>query len=1007
MVDETTPTTDTIAEGGGEQSRPKLDEINERPGQTDSLEARRRAANESDRYAAEDLAVEDGQVRVSDDTLKQQAAEDSVYDPDDLRVTDDGRVEAKRSAPEKVSLTLWDESDPSGEVAWVGPDGRRIDTGTRAGARGDPYFARVDVPDTEGEWRLQVGDRTVETVDVGPAGAARDVTSEELNRAWNGNVIELDEDRGTATASESPSAYQEARAASADPDVVAGAGADEALQAGAEPEQLSPRNPISETEGEQIADRIDGPQADQGESRTISDPTDLNDADDNRAVRERVASQLDGVSADEVDIVATGSGYEAVGPGGETVTSLGSGGGVPGRQPTDATFDGSRSVGDRSTGAGATAGLEAARRQARQQVAGQSDRIDEADVQTEVVDGRVEASVDQPRRISDPSEVEGQTERVLENRGEVRASVNRYGQRQLDQQAISTGTRDPTPGTTPGLVDRVLTADADPEIARDLTDSGGLLAEEGDRGTPVTNATGISEQDLREPSDPILPGVLPSRQQLRRGGAGETALFRSDAEDPAGTVPDREGVGERALEGAAVAGASILNVRERAADGEQIVEGVQALPREVREEGAGDVGETLTALGRRQGVETARRFESDPVRASSGLALDVAGGAVAVGRIPDTRDLKAEVDPRIGMFGETIESRALGLRSDGADTDAGVDVDRSQTVGDQVSGLPTERPGGLSAEVVDEARGVSGPSRTSRVRGELERGIDRVRERFQTERDRLSVDTRVGAGVGGVEVRRESRGDQGPELTEDRVSPNLYQQSVTDQQRRTRQAQEGGDFEGAPSPFGRDGATFDPTADADSRRRVAERRFAEQDSGVDLDGDTRRAFSPDVRGGVAGGLLAGAFGRAEQAQQSTVTTDAADFADTGPVDRVDVTTGVDTVGDVRGGVDLDQRVDTRLDQNTRIDTGQDIRQDLDTRQDIDTRRDLDTRRDFGSDFDPDYDPDRNPDFDTDTDIDPRPDPRPDPGDAVGFGVGFGFEDEEFENRIATPSQFFF
>jgi hypothetical protein len=395
MADESTPTTDTIAEGGGEQSRPNLQEINEQPGQTDALEARRAAANRSERYGADDLTVEDGEIRVRDTTRKQQVAEQTVYDPDELQVTDDGSVEPKREpAPEATRVVLY-EDDPSGEVAWVGPDGQRIETGQEAaGSDGSPYAAYVDVPDREGEWQLQVGDDTVDRVEVGSAGAARDNFRADVPAGWNADVIEVDAESGTGSvAQEAYDPDKRYASASLDEDVVAGTGADEALQAGAEPEQLSPRNPIDESEGEQIAGRIAGPQTDEGESRTISDPTDLNDADDNRAVRERVASQLDGVSADEVDIVATGSGYEAIGPGGETVTSLGSGGGVPGRQPTDATFDGSRSVGDRSTGAGATAGLEAARQQARQQVANQSARIDESDVQTEVVDGRVRGYV--------------------------------------------------------------------------------------------------------------------------------------------------------------------------------------------------------------------------------------------------------------------------------------------------------------------------------------------------------------------------------------------------------------------------------------------------------------------------------------------------------------------------------------------------------------------------------------------------------------------------------------
>ncbi|WP_435067693.1 hypothetical protein [Haloplanus sp. C73] len=400
MVDDNTPTTDTIAEGGGEQARPNLQEINERPGQTSALEARRAVANESDRYGTDDLVVEDGEVRVRDETLRQQAAEDSIYDEDELRVTEDGAVEAKREpAPEQVDLTLWEPGDGQGEVTWVGPDGQRIETKENAGAtEEDPYFARVDVPETEGKWRLQVGGETVDRVDVGPAGAARDVSSAELNRGWNGQVINLDEDEGTTTSYSSQSAYA---SESDDPDTVAGAGAAEALQAGAEPEALSQRGPISEAEGERIAAQMAERQSDSSRE-TISDPSDLADADENQQIRDRIASDVEGVSADELDIVATSGGYEVVGPGGGTISSAGSGAGVPGRQPTDATYSGpGRSVGDRSTGAGTTAALEAARRQVRTEVAGQSDRIDERDVRTEVTDGRVRGYIPETEEARD------------------------------------------------------------------------------------------------------------------------------------------------------------------------------------------------------------------------------------------------------------------------------------------------------------------------------------------------------------------------------------------------------------------------------------------------------------------------------------------------------------------------------------------------------------------------------------------------------------------------------
>jgi|GEM_PF-6598733 len=387
-------TTDYIGESGGEQSQPNLQEIGEQPGQMNDLEARRAAAQRSERYDPEELYVaEDGSVRVRDEVRKRQVAKEADYESDDLRVTDDGSVEARGDpAPEATKVTVWDpgEDDPSGEVTWVGPDGERVETGSQTGASGDPYFAYVDVPEKQGEWELQVGGETVETVDVGPRAASRDKPQSDVRAGWNGTVISVDGESGEGEVTQTDyNPTERSTPASADEDVVAGAGAAEALQAGADPEQLSQRNPISEAEGERIASRLD----EQEERETISDPTDLADADQNREVREAVADQLEDTSPDEVDIVNTGSGPEAV-VDGQMVTSVGSGSGVPGRQPTDATFSGpGRSVGDPGTGAGTTASLEAARAEAREQLAGQSDRIDESDVQTEVVDGRVRATV--------------------------------------------------------------------------------------------------------------------------------------------------------------------------------------------------------------------------------------------------------------------------------------------------------------------------------------------------------------------------------------------------------------------------------------------------------------------------------------------------------------------------------------------------------------------------------------------------------------------------------------
>jgi hypothetical protein len=852
-------------------------------GATTPERLKEQAAAQSSAYDPGDFRVEDGQVELREAAIKREAAEDSPFPAEAFEVEDGELVPPDPT--ERVDVTVWSD-EISGDVELVGPDGRR-DLGADAGGD-DPFFARIDAPDREGEYRIEVGGETVEQFEIGPAGAAVDDPGD-LSYGWNGAILSADRgDTGVEQTEYDPD--ERYLPASADPDVVAGAGAAEALQAGFTPEQLSGRGPITEQEGAELSDAVADirEQREQGTQQTpFRDTIPVDEAQG--TTRSRIAFG----TTRELDF-----GTASPGP--------------PRRRITPAAA--------------------------------------EVFADDELV-GRQTTTGGQP------------------SAGEIRAAVNRLGQQQLSQQAVGRVGGGPE-ATTPGLVDRILDADANPEIADDLTDSGGLFAEEGDSGAPLTDLTGVSEADLRDPSDNILPGVLPTREQVRRGGADEAAAIPFDPEQRGSTAG--EGVPERLAEGAATTGLSFLNVRQRAADAEQLLEGAQALPRETREEGAGNVGETLTALARREGAETARRAQAEPVRFGSGLVLDVAGGAVATGRTPGAGDVRAELDPRIGLFGETLESRALGLRDDGSDGGgADVDVDRSQTRGDQVSRLPGERPTGLTAEAVDEARDISGPSRRSRVRGELSRGVGRVRERVQDAREQVSVETRVGAGLGSVEVRRES--DTAPDSpsdfapSRDEVLAGSPRDLLADEiagRQRTARRQSAGDFEGAPAPFrSDDGGTFDPTADADARRRAAERRFVERETDVDLDDDgLAETVAPDARGGVAGALFAGALARDEQAQEPAVTQE------TGERARPD--SDADVFSDFTTDVDVRDRVGTRPDMDTR--------QDVDTRQDIDPLDRLDQRQD------PDRrDPDRrDPDpADQDPfDIDPRDlDPR-DPDD---------------------------
>jgi hypothetical protein len=194
---------------------------------------------------------------------------------------------------------------------------------------------------------------------------------------------------------------------------------------------------------------------------------------------------------------------------------------------------------------------------------------------------------------------------------------------------------------------------------------------------------------------------------------------------------------------------------------------------------------------------------------------------------------------------------------------------------------------------------------------------------------------------------------------------------VTDQQRRARRAQADGDFEREPQAFrAGDGATYDPTADADARRRASERRFDERDQTPELDEDVASTQLDRVLGGVASGsLLAGAYGRQEAAAERDV------LADPSELDRRTDDTFDRVLDRDRSEADPFDRRDTGYDTDMGLD--RDIRLDQDARQDQDTRLDQDTSVDQDTDIDRDpLDPETDPD--TDPGTDPETDPLRDP-----------------------------
>jgi len=202
----------------------------------------------------------------------------------------------------------------------------------------------------------------------------------------------------------------------------------------------------------------------------------------------------------------------------------------------------------------------------------------------------------------------------------------------------------------------------------------------------------------------------------------------------------------------------------------------------------------------------------------------------------------------------------------------------------------------FDVDAVDRAQGVSGPSRVAQARGRVRRSdaFDRIRD-FSSGEDRAQAQL-----AGRQQPRGQSRS---PEISDDRVTPNLYQQSVDNQLRRQRTVTEGGTFEGEGRPFGADSRRTQAEQDFQALQRRSKRKQNQQP-------EMTRTPSNDVfSGGVSQGLAAGAGGllglRGNQA--TGVGTDLLD----GPDD--------DTTPDVGTDTTTDQPFDTT--QDTGFETG--------------------------------------------------------------------------------------
>jgi len=218
-------------------------------------------------------------------------------------------------------------------------------------------------------------------------------------------------------------------------------------------------------------------------------------------------------------------------------------------------------------------------------------------------------------------------------------------------------------------------AEANDEIVERAT-TGGLLSERGESaglfpdqlgdggGAPIGDGrVDISETRLRDTAEESLA----FGQSIDLGAAFSSPADPLTANQPIGSdaPPGTENPAEEFVEGAA---SLPFDLPGAALETETVTEvGQAAIDDDLFDDfGAGTVGETAVAQGRDRAVETGRAIQENPAGFAGAVTAGavVGAGGLSRGSTGSLRQAaRAELDPRIGPFGRTVETRVgSGLR---------------------------------------------------------------------------------------------------------------------------------------------------------------------------------------------------------------------------------------------------------------------------------------------------------------------------------------------------------
>jgi hypothetical protein len=541
-------------------------------------------------------------------------------------------------------------------------------------------------------------------------------------------------------------------------------------------------------------------------------------------------------------------------------------------------------------------------------------------------------------------------------------------------------------------------------------------------GSIITGATGVSEQDLAPDT-----GISEDLDQFIES-AGETPV------EEGGRPPSAERFPEQVVEGTASAASALINPEFF---GRQIERTAEVADPDTVDEIVDDpdtAAETATSELGVAAVEAGEQFARDPgtpVGGAAFTALSAGAGSAAAGRGIVTgstlRDaVTAELDPRIGPFGQTLETSAVRrLRGDGGEgrPDGGQIID--EPAGDG-SGSGSGRGGSGIDPGDDDSQPVAStsPIPDSARQEQIEFELFRREQQSDTPADRQR---QADPGSFRDETRSVSRPD--PDTVSRRETTTVDDSVDT--------SRSGPSTQERQAAASRRTSTFDDDLDLSPRQR----QLAAQEERPDIDfrEQPQVRFDDELspiqdaqarqdarRGGVVGGgvgagaaLLQDAQQRREQAQAVLPGLQDA----TGVSDGLGVGVGSDVFGDADTGIDsdidtgidseTDAGIDTRIDADTRIDSQSDVGQDLfgdtDIRQDPDSRDadPIDPQREDPDIQDPDprdptprdpefNDPDlRDPDIPTENDDEDEEDEL--------FAIG-GIGDETFDSGIEDAAE---